>query len=250
MKLSRFLVCAASLFAFALPSFLSAADTAKTAAGYWAGTVTTPRGEQPLAVEFIQDNAGAWQATVDYPRQGVRGFKPDAVKVTDTTVEFVCPGLPGDPRLAGKLGAGGATIDGGIEQGGGTIPFHLERKTKPEPTPDVNAVPARGVAGQGLAGQWRGSIKPVPAIELRLQVELQADTTGKISGNLLSLDQGGPALAIETLTEKDGSVKFDVPRVRGGFEGKLNADGSEIMGEWTQGGNSTPLLLRRLPAKG
>ena len=54
---------------------------------------------------------------------------------------------------------------------------------------------------------------------------------------------------IETLTEKEGAVQFDLPRIRGGFTDKLNADGAELAGEWTQGGRTTPLVFKRLPAK-
>ena len=31
---------------------------------------------------------------------------------------------------------------------------------------------------------------------------------------------------------------------------RIDADGSELAGEWSQGGRATPLVLKRLPAKG
>ncbi|MEO5961699.1 MAG: hypothetical protein ABIR80_21505 [Opitutaceae bacterium] len=232
------------------PALLFAADAAKTMAGYWAGTITTPRGDLPLSVEFVSAGDGKWKGTIDCPKQGVRGFGFDTTKVSGVAVDFTLPGLPGDPSFTGQLAADGASIAGEFSQGGGTMPFRLERTVKPASQPDENAVPAKGEPGKGFAGQWRGSIKPAPGIELRLQANLQADADGKLNGHLLSLDQGGGPLPIETLTEKDGAVQFDLPRIRGGFDGKLNADGSEIAGEWTQGGRSTPLVLKRLAAKG
>ncbi len=249
MNLPRPLLFVGFALACAWPATLPAAEAAKTLAGYWAGTITTQRGELPMSAEFTADKSGALQGTVDCPKQGVRGFKVDTVKLVDSALEFALPGLPGDPRFNGKLAADGASIAGELSQGGGVMPFRLERTTKPAATADENAVPAKGEAGKGVAGKWRGSIKPAPGIELRLQAELQADAAGQLSGELVSLDQGGGPMSIETLTEKDGTVQFDLPRIRGGFTGKLNATGSELAGEWSQGGRSTPLVFKRLAPK-
>ena len=249
MKLPRPFLLAGLALACAWPAVLSAADAAKTAAGYWAGSMTTPRGELPLSVELIAGGAGGWQATVDCPKQGVRGFKVDAVKVTDSAVEFALTGLPGDPSFSGKLAADGASLAGDLTQGGNAIPFRLERATKPAPTADEYAVPAKGEPGKGVAGKWRGGIKPMPGIELRLDLEATAHADGKLSGDMISLDQGSPRIPLGTLTEKDGAVNFEVPQVRGSFTGKLNADGSEIAGEWTQGSRTSTLVFKRLAAK-
>jgi hypothetical protein len=186
----------------------------------------------------------------DCPPQGVRGFAFDTIKLDGTAVEFTLTGLPGDPHFTGQLASDGQSITGELAQGGAAMPFHLARGTKPPAQPDANAVPAKGEAGKGVAGKWRGSIKPAPGVELRLEADLRAAADGKLSGDLFSLDQGGGALPIETLTEKDGAVQFDLPRIRGGFSGKLNADGSEIAGEWSQGGRTTPLVFKRLATKG
>lgn len=248
-RLPRSFLLAGLALAAMCPTVLPAAEAAKTVTGYWEGTITAPRGELPFIIEFIAAGEGAWKGTADCPPQGVRGFNFDTTKVTGSAVEFALPGLPGDPSFSGKLAADGASMAGDYTQGGGVMPFVLTRATKPAPKPDENAVPAKGEAGNGLAGKWRGSIKPAPGIELRLEANLQADAAGKVDGDLRSLDQGGGAMPIETLTEKKGTVQFDLPRIRGGFNGKLNADGSEIAGEWSQGGRTTPLVFKRLAVK-
>ena len=231
------------------PALLRAEDTAKTVSGYREGTVTAQRGELPFAIEWIAAGDNAWKGTAECLPQGVRNFAFATTKVTGSAVEFVLTGLPGDPRFKGQLATDGASIAGDMTQGDAALPFRLARTTKPASKPDAHTVPAKGEAGQSLAGQWRGSIKPTPGVELRLEANFQADAEGKVSGHLLSLDQGGGPLSIETLTEKEGAVQFDLPRIRGGFTDKLNADGAELAGEWTQGGRTTPLVFKRLPAK-
>ncbi len=231
------------------PALLRAADAAKTIVGYWEGIITAPRGELPFAIEFSAAGDNAWKGSAECLPQGVRNFAFEAIKVTGANVEFTLNGLPGDPHFKGQLAADGAAISGDMSQGDATLPFRLTRTTKPAPKPDAHAVPAKGEAGKGVAGQWRGSISPVPGVELRLQANFESGADGKLTGHLLSLDQRSPPISVEALTEKDGAVQFEVPRIRSGFQGKLNTDGSELAGEWTQGGRATPLVFKRLPTK-
>ena len=250
MKTPRLLILAALSLAAVGPALLSAAEATKSIAGYWAGTLTTPRGDLALSVEWVAAGDGKWKGTVDCPKQGVRGFAFETTKISGIAVDFVLAGLPGEPAFNGQLSADGKTIAGEAVANGGGTPFRLERTEKPAPQIDPHAVPAKGEPGKGVAGKWRGGIKPVPGVELRLDLEATAHADGKLSGDMISLDQGSPRIPLGTLTEKDGAVQFDVPQVRGSFTGKLNADGSEIVGEWTQGNRPTALVFKRLAAKG
>lgn len=234
-----------------LPALFAAdeASAPTTAAGYWSGSIALPTQELGIGVELAPAGDGAWRGTIDIPMQGLRGFKLDPVKVDEATVEFAMPGIPGDPYFKGTLAADGKTISGDFTQGGGRLSFRLERKPKPAGVARVT-VPERGAPGQGLTGEWRGAIAPVPNVELRLGLELAADADGKIGGVLVSFDQGNARIPISDLTETDGKVRFDVPRVDGRFTGQLSADGAEIAGEWSQRGGSTPLIFKRLPPAG
>ncbi len=250
MKLPRPFLLAGLTLVTSCPALLLAADAAKTVTGYWEGTITAQRGEVPFAIEFVATGDNAWKGTAECLPQGVRNFAFDSTKVNGAAVEFALTGLPGDPRFKGSLAADGATLAGDVTQGDNVMPFRLTRTPKPAPKADPHAIPAKGEAGKGATGQWRGAISPVPGVELRLQANFEAGSDGKPTGHVLSLDQGSPPIAMEPVTEKDGAVQFDVPRIRGGFNGMLNADGSELAGEWTQGNRTTPLTFKRLAPKG
>lgn len=241
-RVSLLIVSFVALFASALFS----ADSSSTPAGYWAGEISTPDQALSIAVELSQGGDNTWQGTIDIPMQGVRGFKLTPVKVDGSAVQFAMPGIPGDPSFSGKLADDAKSISGNFSQGNVTLSFRLERKPKPAPNPN-DAMPTRGVPGEGLAGKWRGSIAPMPNIQLRLELELVSGADGKVGGVLISLDQGSPRIPISSLTETEGNVRFETPSVHGSFVGKLNTNGSEIAGDWTQGGRSTPLVFKRLP---
>jgi pimeloyl-ACP methyl ester carboxylesterase len=231
-------------FPLLCPEFLSrlAAAVPPEAASHWEGAITLPTTALGIRVDLSR-RGESWQGTIDIPVQNLRGFKLDPVKVDGLAIAFAMPGIPGDPQFAGRLAEDGSGITGDFSQGGGKFPFKLERKAPPVETAEP---PTVGIPGKGLEGHWQGSLKPGPVMELRLALEITNASAEKPEGVLISLDQGNARIPITALTEHDGVVHLETKRVGGVFDGKLNDDGSEIAGEWKQGGGPLPLVFKRL----
>lgn len=234
------------LLQLALAAPLVAADAQSDPAGHWEGAITLPTTALAVRVDLERDAAQAWQGTIDIPAQGLRGFKLSPVRVSGSAVSFAMPGIPGNPAFAGRLAADGRTLAGDFTQGGQRFRFKLERKAKPEAS--TGATPARGVPGNGLAGHWQGTLKPSPVAELRLALEITNAASGQPAGVLVSLDQGNARMPLTTLSERAGAVRFEAASVAGVFEGRFNADSSELAGDWSQGGGQLPLVFKRLAA--
>jgi hypothetical protein len=223
---------------------LAAAEQKNSPAGHWEGAINLPATSLNVRVDLEQAGNQTWQGTIDIPVQGLRGFKLDPIKVEGAEVRFTMPGIPGDPQFAGQLSADGKILSGDFTQAGGKFPFKLERK--PKPTAAAGETPTRGIPGKGLVGHWQGSIKPTPVIELRLAMEITNTPNGGPGGVMVSLDQGNARIPITALTVKADVVHLETKSVGGAFDGKLSSDGSEIAGDWKQGGQSTPLVFKRL----
>ncbi|MDQ3625021.1 MAG: alpha/beta fold hydrolase, partial [Verrucomicrobiota bacterium] len=236
---------ARALFVLACVCIGLAAKAAEPdAVGHWEGAIKLPGTELGVRVDLDRDATGAWTGTIDIPAQGLRGFKLGEVAVKGADVSLGMPGIPGEPKLAGQLAADAQSISGHLTQAGQTFPFKLARK--PRPTMATGATPSKGVPGKGLVGHWLGALRPAPVSEMRLVLKVSSLTGGRLSGVLLSVDQGNSRFPITTLSEKDGAVRVELPQVGGHFEGRLSEDGSEITGEWKQLGQSLPLVFRRL----
>ena len=233
-----------SWFSFVSLLGLAAAESKPDPAGHWEGAVALPATELGVRVDLEKANDQSWQGTVDIPVQGLRGFKLNPVGVDGAKVHFAMPNIPGDPQFAGHLSEDGKTLTGDFTQGGQKFSFKLERK--PRPVTRTGETPSRGVPGKGLVGHWQGSLKPMPVIELRLVLELTNGPSGKPGGAMVSVDQGNARVPITALTENAGTVHLETKSVGGVFDGKLNDDGSEIAGDWKQGGQTMPLVFRRL----
>jgi hypothetical protein len=93
-----------------------------------------------------------------------------------------------------------------------------------------------------LSGHWEGAAQ-IPGYELRLVIDLaQRDQAWVGSLTAPQFDLKGAPLS--QIAIKDNDVVFEMKGVAT-FKARLEADGT-LKGEYKQGGNSAPLLLRRV----
>jgi hypothetical protein len=75
----------------------------------------------------------------------------------------------------------------------------------------------------------------------------QPDKT--VKGTLDSLDQNAMDLPLTDVVQKGSAVEFLLSLVNGAYKGTLNKDATQMEGEWSQGGVSLPLILKKAAAK-
>ncbi|HUF62076.1 MAG TPA: hypothetical protein VMN36_08370 [Verrucomicrobiales bacterium] len=115
------------------------------------------------------------------------------------------------------------------------------------------------------AGYWEGAIE-LPGVELEIRVDLEK-TDGQWTGSISIPVQGLRGFALGAIAMEDDAVSFKMPAIAGDhlkaevsgdqlhleldsiravYDGALSDDGSEIRGEWSQGGQGLPLVFKRL----
>jgi hypothetical protein len=94
------------------------------------------------------------------------------------------------------------------------------------------------------AGDWHGTLKSTTA-ELRIGLEIKPKRGGGYQGRLISPDQGSAWLTLDSVTLQDGHLMFSGGRVNGRYEGWWDDAQDAFVGEWTQGGETLPLVLTR-----
>lgn len=97
---------------------------------------------------------------------------------------------------------------------------------------------------QSLTGNWLGVLE-ASGFKLRLVLKVTANADGKLAAKLDSLDQAANDLPIESITLEGGVVRFSAPNLGLSFEGKLNSENNEIVGELKQGPATYPLTFKR-----
>ena len=95
-----------------------------------------------------------------------------------------------------------------------------------------------------LEGNWMGTLD-VGAAKLRLVLHATQSPAG-LTATMDSIDQGANGMKIDAITLTGGAVHFELNAIQGSYNGTMKADGSEISGQWKQGGAELPLTLKRI----
>jgi hypothetical protein len=106
-----------------------------------------------------------------------------------------------------------------------------------------------------LDGKWEGTLPEKRATGSRelgqsrqspVVVGISTDSDGRYVGKwLIPSAKRTPDIAdIGEVTINGDAIRIGVPS-HGVWEGKLSSDGLTLVGEWRQGGKTTPLVLRR-----
>ena len=102
-------------------------------------------------------------------------------------------------------------------------------------------LPALLAAADAPAGHWEGAIE-LPGQKLELDVDLRV-AAGTWTGDITIPAQGAKDLPLEGVSVEGSTIEFAIPGVPGNpkFSGKLQ--GTEIAGDFTQGGGTFPFRL-------
>jgi hypothetical protein len=208
-------------------------------AGHWEGTIAAPNRSIAVELDFVRNGKGELEATLAIPEQRLKGLPLANLSVDGSALRFQLGKNAGDRSYTATLSADGSTMTGDYTQEGHAMPFTATRKGDARVMPRPRSAPV----GQELAGTWNGTLN-VDSIGMRVQLVIVNEADGA-SGTLANLDQGGVEVPIAVITQKASAVTLDVAAVDGSYAGELKADGSEIIGTWTQGTFTAPLILKR-----
>jgi pimeloyl-ACP methyl ester carboxylesterase len=104
--------------------------------------------------------------------------------------------------------------------------------------------PNKEAAAKGLEGMWQGTLK-AGVIELRLVIHASRKSDGTYKGTFDSPDEALKGLALDEVSLKDKAVRFEFKKSRWVYEGTIKDDGTEISGDFKQGGAAFPMVWKR-----
>jgi pimeloyl-ACP methyl ester carboxylesterase len=95
-----------------------------------------------------------------------------------------------------------------------------------------------------IVGTWLGTLA-VQGTQLRIVFHIKLGDDGTLTATMDSPDQGAASIPVSEVRYTERHVVLVSAMVRGEFEGDLSADGSQLVGEWRQGGLTLPLTLTK-----
>jgi uncharacterized protein len=171
--------------------------------------------------------------TLDSPDEGFSGLKLSSVVIDQARLAFKVN--HSGAKYEGKLNAAGTEATGNWSQQGASLPLSFVKKDKQ--TPALVAV--------GKEQIWEGKIELNTGLSLRLVVRVEKSEDGGLLGNLESPDQSPQRLKLDSVMLDKTKLNFALKAIGVAYEGKLNAEESEAVGTFTQGGAKLALTLKK-----
>ncbi len=215
----------------------AAAVPASAIAGDWEGVLDTGAVKLRTVLHVTVNSDGSLTATVDSPDQGAMGLPVATTTFQDGELVLLLPDLAA--RYRGALNPAGTEIAGIWAQRGAVLKLTFARPApKPPTAPAVAPTPA-----PPIRDTWLGVLEIGPS-KLRLVLHITRSAEGALAATVDSLDQGAMALPVDSITFKDGLLRFEMKRLMASYEGKMNAPGDELTGAFTQAGQTLPLVFK------
>ena len=102
------------------------------------------------------------------------------------------------------------------------------------------AMPA---AAQDIRGDWHGALEVEDDAPLRLALHIASGNSAKFKATLVSIDEDGTPLAVDSVYANGSIIRFEMKDVGGTYEGRIT--GGSIAGSWRQNGGTWPLTWER-----
>jgi hypothetical protein len=226
--MKRFMIMATLIF------LAVGVSRAQDIAGDWQGTLSAGGQDLRLVLHVTKAPDNSLKATLDSIDQpGGNGIPVSSISLKDSKLNLGVEMVHG--TYEGKVAADSNTITGTWTQGV-ALPLEFKRAAAPVKTEH------KAVSPSDIDGAWMGTLD-TGAIKLRVVFHI-VNTEDGLTATLDSPDQGLMGMATSSVTRDGSSLKIEVKKLGGLFEGKLASDLSSIDGNWSQGGGTLPLVLK------
>lgn len=199
-----------------------------------------PDREIQIAVDLGQDDKGAWGGTFAQLTQNVQNVPLAGLKVDGKSVKFrIAAGGSNAPDFDCSLDGPGS-MNCTLTTPNGSVNVSMKRTGDAKiDLPKSSAA----VAGE-FEGDWEGAVEtPNGPVRLTVHFRNQADKT--VKATLDNPDQNAVDLPLSDVVQKGSGIEFRLRMVNGGYKGTMNKEATQLTGEWSQGGASVPLNLKK-----
>lgn len=200
-------------------------------AGTWQGRLELAPG-QSMAIHFVIAAApgGGYTAVVTSPDSGaIKNVRATSVKFADNKLSIDVPALSG--AYAGTLRNG--AFEGQWSQEGTRLPLNLKPFESPSMSKEEFAQ---------LRGDWSGALN-AQGLTVTIVLRISAGPIGEVQAAIDVPEQGAKNLDGREVVLEDGHFSVKIPAASTEIKGMLRGD--QIVGQWTQFGNTYPLTLKK-----
>lgn len=215
------------------------AGTAFPQAGHWEANLQIPDRVLGLALDLDKNAKGEWTGSFGIPAQNISGLAVSEIKVDGASVKFKVADIPNSPSFDLKV-SGDSKLSGTLITPQAELPIEFAKKGDAK----VEVPATNPAVSKELEGDWAGALEtPNGTLTLIVHFKNQPDKT--VRATMDSIEQGAKDLKLNDVVQKELSVEFKLRLTNGAYKGALNKEGTELTGEWSQGGGTLPLKFKK-----
>jgi hypothetical protein len=208
-------------------------------AGHWEAEIT---GDGPqrirVSLDLAKNAKSEWIASMGLPSDNKTGLVVKDVVVNSNSVKFVALELM-SARFDLTLGPDGRMK--GTISGPGAQPVEFKRTGEAK----VELIPASPAVSKELEGDWEGLLNsPNGGFRMVFHFKNQPDKTVMTTFDTPNATN----LPLNDVKQTGHKVEFGMRIAHGAFQGTLNKESTELVGQFSHEENSMPLTLRKKSA--
>lgn len=224
------LLSAASLFFGSQPLAAAGQDFA----GHWESTSPLKVGVLGLSVDLARSDSGEWVGSLSDPVRKVFGIRVSGIVVQGNNIKFISPDLPGIPAY--DLTIRKDSMGGTVSRQGNALPLTMKRAGKA----DVKITPPSPAVSKELEGDWKGAV-PIGGQTVTFHFKNRQD--GTVEATITSLALSGKTQSFARVVQTGAEVELTLFIFGGSYKGTIGAEGTQMVGMWTQNPGAPPLPL-------
>jgi hypothetical protein len=221
------------------------AQGAADPSGHWEGGIETPEGSIGVVVDLAKNTDGQLAGTIGVPPQNLKGFPLVIESADGRALIFRFRGAAGNRVFQGVVAEDGGSMSGEFTQSGFSMRFALSRKGAAQIDPPIKSAPI----AKELEGPWSATLDGTFQNGNKRQVFLMLSNQpdGSSTGTVINPGEG-LEIPIASIKQEASTLTLDLRAVGGSYSGRVNAEGTEIVGSFVQGTAVLPLTFRRSAA--
>ena len=203
-----------------------------------APALATGNREIQVSLDLEKNEKSEWIASMGLPAEGMTGLVVMDIEVKDQSLNFTAVELQ-MAKVELTLGPD-EMMKGTISSPQGPVPIEFKRTGKAK----VELIPASPSVAKEFEGDWEGSLQ-TPNRAFRIIIHLRNQPDNTVAATIDTPDTNAIGLPLNDVKQTGQKIEFGVKVAHANFEGTLNPEGNEIVGQFGHEQSRMPLTLRK-----
>lgn len=224
--------------AWAVLLFATLAYAQESPDGHWETTLPMNNREIVVSLDLAKNAKSEWIASMGLPSESMAGLVVMDMDIKGQSVNFTAVELQ-MAKVKLMLNPDG-TMKGTISSPQGPVPVEFKRTGEA----DVELIPDSPAVSKEFEGDWEGSLQmPNRAFRIAFHFRNQPDNT--VFATIDTPDTNAIGLPLNNVKQTGRKIEFGIRVAHASYQGTLNQEGTEIIGEFGHEENRMPLILRK-----